>query len=116
MQRFSCLLSRFLCCQIDIACGLWRRYYVECKCYSGSVPLKDVAKFSSVLELNGISQSRGIFITNSTYVPRATTIGIRCVDGDELKRWRKQARWRPLIGPAVLSVCVGMIVLTQYLP
>lgn len=50
--------------------GLWRKTYVECKCYTDPVPLKDVAKFAAVLELNGISLSRGLFITNSTYVPR----------------------------------------------
>jgi hypothetical protein len=102
--------------QIDLVCGMWRRYYVECKCYSDSVPLKDVAKFSSVLELNGIPRSRGLFITNSTFVPRAATIGIRCIDGKELAAWRRKARWRPLIGPAILGLCVGSIILTQYLP
>ena len=102
--------------QIDVVAGLWRPHYVECKCYTGSVPLSDVAKFASVLQLNNIPRSRGIFITTSTYVPRARTIGVRVVDGAELQQWRQQAarkrsrRWRPLLPIVGLAT---IIVVTQ---
>ena len=43
------------------------------------------------MELNSIPISRGLFITTSTFVPRATTIGIRTVDGEELSRMEKRA-------------------------
>jgi hypothetical protein len=135
LQKFFCHSFRNIS-QIDLAFGFWRRTYVECKCYSGPVPLKvsfpilicalfvlttkmekDVAKFSSVLELNGISLSRGLFVTNSTYVPRATTIGIKCIDGTRLAQLKKQARFRGVFFPlALLSSVVGMVVTTQYLP
>jgi hypothetical protein len=36
---------------------------------------KAVAKFKEVLKLNGIPVRHGIFITTSTFTPRATTIG-----------------------------------------
>ena len=71
--------------------GFFTTKYVECKNYSGAVPLKDVAKFKTVLELNNIPLRNGIFITTSTYVPRATTIGIRTVDGDQLLEMEKKA-------------------------
>lgn len=54
---------------------------------------QDVAKFASVLELNGIPISRGLFITNSTYVPRATTLGIKTVDGKQLAQLERRAKW-----------------------
>ncbi len=133
-QTFFCLPFRNIS-QIDLAFGFWRRTYVECKCYSGPVPLKvsfplwicglfvdqengkDVAKFSSVLELNGISLSRGLFVTNSTYVPRATTIGIKCIDGTRLAQLKKQAKFKGVFFPlALLSSVVGVVVTTQYLP
>eukprot|EP01133_Synstelium_polycarpum_P001474 gene1474-1712_t len=61
--------------EIDIVYGYFSKTYVECKNYLGPVPLSDVAKFKEVLALNNISLSKGLFITSSTYVPRATTIG-----------------------------------------
>jgi hypothetical protein len=78
--------------EIDIVYGrLWPRY-VECKNYrSGPVPLEDVAKFKSVLELNGISARRGLLVTTSTLVPRAKTIGIATVDGVQLRAWERRA-------------------------
>ena len=102
--------------QIDLVYGLWRRVYVECKNYSGPVPLKDVAKFSSVLELNGIPLSRGLFVTNSTYVPRATTIGIKCIDGKQLAAMKRKARLRGWSQILVVGGVVGAIVATQYMP
>ena len=65
--------------------------YIECKNYAGSVPLKDVAKFKEVLALNNIPLKRGLFITTSTFVPRATTIGVTTIDGEALARWEKRA-------------------------
>jgi len=61
--------------------------YIECKAYKETkkVPLSDVAKFKEVLTLNNISHAR-IFITTSTYSPRANKIGIKCIDGSQLKR------------------------------
>lgn len=81
--------------EIDVIAGVGPfKTYVECKNYSDQrVPLEDVAKFSAVLNLNGIPLSRGLFITTSTYVPRARTIGIRTVDGAELLALERSA-WR----------------------
>merc|ERR1712070_1096459 len=74
--------------EIDIVTGRWLwRTFVECKHYeSKSVPLEDVAKFKEVLRMNGVSANRGLFITNSTFSPRATEVGIRTIDGAELQR------------------------------
>lgn len=93
--------------QIDLVHGFgpWKTY-VECKNYSSSsVPLDDVAKFKEVLVANGISMRRGMFITTSTYTPRALTTGIRTVDGVQLKELEQSARksvrtrrWRRYIG------------------
>lgn len=64
--------------QIDVRYGLFFKKYIECKNYSGKpVPLEDVAKFKEVLKLNNIPISRGIFITTSYYVPRASTSFIK---------------------------------------
>ncbi len=81
--------------EIDVIAGVGPfKTYVECKNYSGHrVPLEDVAKFAAVLSLNGIPLSRGLFITTSTYVPRARTIGVRTVDGTELLALERSA-WR----------------------
>jgi hypothetical protein len=54
--------------QIDVTYGLFFRKYIECKNYSGPVPLEMVAKFKEVLILNNIPVRRGIFITTSTYL------------------------------------------------
>ncbi|EGC30287.1 hypothetical protein DICPUDRAFT_83762 [Dictyostelium purpureum] len=78
--------------EIDLMYGIFFKTYVECKCYDSTpVPLKDVAKFKEVLALNNISSRRGLFITNNTYVPRAVTIGIKTIDGDQLKKMEKRA-------------------------
>jgi hypothetical protein len=79
--------------QIDVVYGLFFKKYIECKNYSGSVPLEMVAKFKEVLTLNGIPLRRGIFITTSTYTPRATTIGIRTIDGTQLRHLERGALW-----------------------
>jgi hypothetical protein len=50
-----------------------------------------VAKFKEVLNLNRISIRRGIFITTSTFVPRALTIGIKTIDGSQLRRLERIA-------------------------
>jgi hypothetical protein len=41
--------------EIDVIAGTFFKTYVECKNYSGSVPLEAVAKFKEVLSLNGIT-------------------------------------------------------------
>ncbi|GAM27480.1 hypothetical protein SAMD00019534_106560, partial [Acytostelium subglobosum LB1] len=102
--------------EIDIVYGLFRPTYVECKNYQLPVPLKDVAKFKEVLRLNGVSPRRGLFITSSSYTPRATTIGIRTVDGEQLRRMERWALW---VGGAKFTfyVClsiVGFGLFTQY--
>ena len=103
--------------QIDVVAGLFRPTYVECKNYSTRpVPLSDVAKFASVLELNGIPASRGIFITNSTYVPRARMIGIRTVDGKQLVQWHRMARAKRLRGWMGVIGLLGLVWITQAHP
>jgi hypothetical protein len=89
--------------EIDVIAGIGPfKTYIECKNYSGHrVPLEDVAKFAAVLSLNGIPLSRGLFITTSTYVPRARTIGVKTVTGDELVELERTA-WRV----ALLRYCV----------
>lgn len=79
--------------EIDVIAGIGPfKTYIECKNYSNTrVPLEDVAKFAAVLALNDIPQRRGLFITTSTYVPRARTIGLRTVDGDELVELERTA-------------------------
>jgi hypothetical protein len=72
--------------QIDVTYGygIFKRY-IECKSYENKpVPLEDVAKFKEVLSLNRVSPRRGMLVTNSTFTPRAMTIGIHCVDGNQL--------------------------------
>jgi hypothetical protein len=82
--------------QIDVAYGWLAPTYVECKNYTSgkAVSLGDVAKFSSVLQLNGVPLSRGLFVTSSTYVPRALTIGVRTVDGAQLAAWEARVAAR----------------------
>lgn len=77
--------------EIDIIYGYLFKTYIECKNYSGPVPLEAVAKFKEVLALNGVPAHRGVFVTNSYYTPRATRIGIRCIDGTKLAQWERQA-------------------------
>ena len=82
--------------QIDVVYGLLFPTYVECKNYASgkTVSLADVAKFKSVLQLNGIAPSRGLFVTTSSYVPRAVTLGIRTLDGKQLAELERRARRR----------------------
>lgn len=61
--------------EFDIVYGWPVKHYVECKNYSQPVKLEMVAKFKEVLRLHRIPKSRGLFVTTSTYTPRATTIG-----------------------------------------
>ena len=81
--------------QVDVTfVKFFRTFYVECKAYQDSVKLEEVSKFKEVLKLNNIPISRGIFITTSSYVPRAKTIGIKTIDGEELKILEKKAKGR----------------------
>src|SRR5690606_34135698 len=91
--------------QIDIVYGLFFKTYVECKNYTNPVPLKDVAKFKEVLIMNGISPRRGLFITSSTFVPRATTIGIKCWDGNELRRRERMVR-RKIVWTRIFTIVI----------
>lgn len=97
--------------QIDVRYGVFRPGYVECKNYSkSSVGLEDVAKFKEVLQLNNIPVSRGVFVTTSRYVPRATTIGVRCIDGAELEALEAKAfrrRRRLWVASALAVVLVS---------
>jgi hypothetical protein len=78
--------------EIDVVCGRIFKTYIECKNYSRrTIPLEDVAKFKSVLELNGIPLSRGMLVAQGEFTPRSRTIGIRCVNGTELDAWEKRA-------------------------
>ncbi|RYE83315.1 MAG: hypothetical protein EOO65_04160 [Methanosarcinales archaeon] len=109
--------------EIDVTCGWgpFKRYY-ECKNYAASmpVPLEDVAKFKQVLQLNGIPLRKGVFVTLGRYSPRATTVGIRTMDGDELRRWaarvkgaqRRRRLWRAL---TCLSLLAGSSLVTAEL-
>ena len=104
--------------EFDIVYGWPIRHYVECKNYSHPVKLEMVAKFKvgfgagndeqEVLRLHRIPKSRGMFITTSTYTPRATTIGINCIDGAGLERLEKTATTALLIKSfMVLAFCFG---------
>src|SRR4051794_18011675 len=73
------------CCLISAFPGLLG------KNYSTPVPLSDVAKFKEVLALNDIPFARGVFVTTNTFVPRATTIGIPCIDGKQFRLMEKRA-------------------------
>lgn len=108
--------------QIDIVYGMLWPTYVECKNYqtSGkSVPLSDVAKFKEVLTLNGIPLHRGLFITTTGYVPRALTIGIRTLDGEQLMEWEKAAlrRARRLVALRLVgTLVIATWIVARYAP
>ncbi len=92
--------------EIDLSYGLFFRRYVECK-NMPRIDLEHVAKFKEVrgvlvllivgvderlpllspqvLNLNKISPSRGLFVTTGYYGPRAITIGIKTINGSELR-------------------------------
>ena len=77
--------------QIDITYGLFRTFYVECKDYKGSIGLEHISKFASVLELNGIPRTRGLFVVNGPVTPRVKTLGIRVLDENDLETMRRRA-------------------------
>jgi hypothetical protein len=84
--------------ELDVVAGRWwRKLYVECKAYAPDrpVPLEDVAKFREVLRLLGVPPGRGLFVTTSSFSPRALTVGVRTVDGAAFLVWEARARrWR----------------------
>ena len=82
--------------EIDVIHGTLFPTYIECKNYASGtpVPLSDVAKFKAVLQLNAIPVQRGLFVTTSTFTPRALTIGVRTVDGQQLIAWEARAKRR----------------------
>jgi hypothetical protein len=92
--------------QIDVAYGLFVRRYVECKNYPNrSVGLEEAAKFKSVLELNGIPTSRGLLVTTGKFSPRCSSIGLRCIDGEQLKAWERRA-WRTRLARRLAAVAL----------
>jgi hypothetical protein len=94
--------------RFTVVYGRFFKTYVECKSYSKrSVPLSDVAKFKEVLVQNNIPPSAGLFVSNGPYVPRAYNVGIRLVDGKELKRWETRARWNYFFWRPV-RICIGL--------
>eukprot|EP01113_Clastostelium_recurvatum_P000718 TRINITY_DN10324_c0_g1_i2.p1 TRINITY_DN10324_c0_g1~~TRINITY_DN10324_c0_g1_i2.p1 ORF type:complete len:217 (-),score=49.37 TRINITY_DN10324_c0_g1_i2:147-797(-) len=96
--------------EIDVKAGWLFPRYVECKNYgSMSVPLEDVAKFKEVLRLLGIPARRGLFVTTSTFSPRATTIGIKTVDGTQLRQWERRATMIGLMRIVGYTFLVGLI-------
>lgn len=80
--------------EVDVVYGRWRRYFVECKAYAPAypVPLDDVAKFKEVMSLHGVPLRRGLFVTTSSYSPRALTAGIKTLDGKQLAAWEAYSR------------------------
>ena len=103
--------------EFDIVYGWPIKHYVECKNYSHPVKLEMVAKFKvkfvffryfqEVLRLHHIPRSRGLFVTTSTYTPRATTIGITCIDGAGLERLEKSATSYLLMKCLIVLLCGG---------
>ncbi len=101
--------------EVDIIIGPswwpWRTF-IECKAYhtsGSSVGLEDVAKFKEVMSRNGVRPARGLFITTTSYVPRARSTGVRTLDGKEWLllegRLHKQGNWIRA-APKLLSLTV----------
>eukprot|EP01102_Stenamoeba_stenopodia_P020269 TRINITY_DN7836_c0_g1_i1.p1 TRINITY_DN7836_c0_g1~~TRINITY_DN7836_c0_g1_i1.p1 ORF type:complete len:189 (+),score=36.01 TRINITY_DN7836_c0_g1_i1:33-599(+) len=101
--------------QIDVVYGVIFKRYIECKNYSKDhiVPLADVAKFKEVLLLNGISPRKGIFITTSTYVPRAEHIGIKLVNGQQLRSLERWAAIRVMTKRFIILCGLVTVVLAS---
>ena len=80
--------------EADVIFGRFFPTYVECKNYhaGATVGLEEVAKWRAVLELNGVPLQRGLFVTTARFSPRATTIGVRTLDGAQLDAWERSAR------------------------
>jgi len=78
--------------EIDVCCGYFDKLYVECKEYYGhNVPLEDVSKFKSVLELNKIPLTSGLFVTTADFTPRSRCLGIKTLNGEEFAKWELEA-------------------------
>jgi hypothetical protein len=94
--------------------GWQRTLVVECKHYAAdhTIPLEAVAKFKEVLTVNRVPLGRGVFVTTSSFTPRALHCGVATVDGKQLPAWlRNQVRanarhWalRALLRSALLAV------------
>lgn len=84
------LYSRFFNFHSYIPYGA-RQVFVECKQYGPDhrVSLGDVSKFKEVLQLNNFPVEQGLFVTTSSYVPRATNIGVKTIDGVRLRSWAR---------------------------
>ena len=102
--------------QVDVCAGFFDIHYYECKNYSPSHPvgLEDVAKFKAVLELNGIPPKMGTVVTTSRFSPRCKTIGLKCIDGEELRAWerrtsrRRARRWVAILFGIFTLVMAGL--------
>ena len=94
--------------EIDVMHGIFFQRCIECKNYAHdhSVPLEAVAKFKEVLQLNGYSLRRSLFVTTSTFVPRALTIDVPTMDGKALAAWESRARRRQRLRRAVGAALV----------
>ncbi len=99
--------------EVDVLWGLFVRHAVECKHYAPdrTISLDAVAKFKEVLALNGIPPHRGLFVTTSSFAPRARTIGIRTMDGTELAAWERRARARRSTRRLVAASALGVFAL-----
>ena len=75
---------------------------------------QDVAKFKEVLVLNDIPISRGIFITSSTFSPRARFVGIKCIDGEEFTALEKRGHFWARLRAATVFIIVGSVALGHY--
>jgi hypothetical protein len=96
--------------EIDVTYGIIFKKYIECKNFTGPVPLEYVAKFKEVLKLNRISPRSGLFITTSYYTPRATTIGIKTIDGTQLDKLERRAVYYGIlkgIGLGAVLIALG---------
>ncbi|ELR17137.1 uncharacterized protein ACA1_057930 [Acanthamoeba castellanii str. Neff] len=83
------------------------------------IDLEHVAKFKEVLNLNKISPSRGLFVTTGYYGPRAITIGIKTINGSELRTWEERAMWVARLRRLVWAGCAvgaGWLAYTTYGP
>jgi hypothetical protein len=97
--------------EIDVMCGIFIRRCYECKNYGPghTVPLEDVAKFKEVLSLNGFPMRFATFVTTSTFTPRATTIGIRTIDGAQLNVWERKANRQAAMRRLCIAIAYALL-------
>ncbi len=76
---------------------------------------QDVAKFKEVLTLNNIPIRYGIFITSSTFSPRARFVGIKCIDGEEFAALERRSTWWPRIRLVLCVLLYGGVAVAHFL-